>query len=143
MRLLVTLLALFALLFFCSCTSGTGPSSVLDIQPGIGGGARVFATPDDGFGCAGRVDLGRYGLRTGKAAEPVPASTADAPRVEGAPTAAPPAEAIDAASVVPAGLLGLPDRGRIARGARADLVLLDTALRAQQTIVGGVMAWRS
>jgi len=80
MRPLVPLLALCALLFLCACQSGPGPSSALDLQPGVGGGARVFAGPEDGVGCAARVDLGRYGFRTGKAAEPTPAAPAAAPQ---------------------------------------------------------------
>lgn len=59
-------------LLFCVCQAGPGPSSALDLQPGVGGGARVFAGPEDGVGAAARVDLGKYGFRTGKAAEPVP-----------------------------------------------------------------------
>jgi hypothetical protein len=80
MRPLVVLLALCALLFFCACQSESGPSSALDLQPGVGGGARLFAGPEDGVGCAAQVNLGRYGLRTGKAAEPSP-TPAVAPQV--------------------------------------------------------------
>jgi hypothetical protein len=94
MRPLVTfLLALCALLFLCaclcSCQAGPGPSSALDLQPGVGGGARVFAGPQDGVGCAARVDLGRYALRTGKAAEPAPAAAPAVPPTgaQGAPCA--------------------------------------------------------
>jgi len=72
MRPLVLLLALCALFLAPACQSESGPSSALDLQPGVGGGARVFAGPEDGVGCAARVDLGTYGFRTGKAAEPVP-----------------------------------------------------------------------
>ncbi|MGE0192475.1 MAG: hypothetical protein AB7T63_10595 [Planctomycetota bacterium] len=79
MRPLVIVLALCALLFLCSCQSGPGPSSALDLQPGVGGGARVFAGPQDGVGGAGQVNLGRYGLRTGKAAEPVSPPTPGCP----------------------------------------------------------------
>jgi hypothetical protein len=79
MRTLVTLLALCVLLFLCACQAGPGPSSALDLQPGVGGGARVFAGPQDGVGCAARVDLGKYGFRTGKAAEPAPVATPAAP----------------------------------------------------------------
>ncbi len=43
------------------------------------------------------------------------------------------AEAVAAASTHPARLLGLTDRGAIAPGLRADLVLLDTDLRAVRT----------
>lgn len=43
------------------------------------------------------------------------------------------AEAVAAASTNPARVLGLTDRGAIAPGLRADLVLLDTDLRAVQT----------
>lgn len=45
--------------------------------------------------------------------------------------------ALQAASTVPAGLLGLHDRGTIAAGLRADLVALDHDLRVQQTWVAG------
>jgi hypothetical protein len=79
MRPLVMLVALCALLFLCACQAGPGPSSALDLQPGVGGGARVFAGPEDGVGAAARVDLGRYGFRTGKAAEPAPVATPAAP----------------------------------------------------------------
>lgn len=50
------------------------------------GGARVFAGPEDGVGAAARLDLGKYGFRTGKAAEPAPAAS----------PAVPPAGALDA-----------------------------------------------
>jgi N-acetylglucosamine-6-phosphate deacetylase len=49
--------------------------------------------------------------------------------------------AVWAASRNPAALLGLPDRGRIEVGARADLVLLDGDLQATTTWVGGREAW--
>jgi N-acetylglucosamine-6-phosphate deacetylase len=48
-----------------------------------------------------------------------------------------PAAAIEAASRVPADVLGRPDLGRIAPGAHADLVWLDDAFRARATWVGG------
>lgn len=54
-----------------------------------------------------------------------------------------PVAAIGCATEVPADLLGLTDRGRLAVGARADLVLLDDSLRPRQTIIGGITAWRS
>lgn len=79
MRPLVALLALCALLFLCACQAGPGPSSALDLQPGVGGGARVFVSPEDGVGAAARLDLGRYGFRTGKAAEPAPVAEPAAP----------------------------------------------------------------
>lgn len=47
------------------------------------------------------------------------------------------AEAVAAASTHPARLLGLTDRGAIAPGLRADLVLLDADLRAVQTWLAG------
>jgi N-acetylglucosamine-6-phosphate deacetylase len=49
----------------------------------------------------------------------------------------PPAAAIEAASRVPADLLGRSDLGRIAPGAMADLVWFDDAYRARATWVGG------
>lgn len=52
-----------------------------------------------------------------------------------------PAEALGCATRVPADVLGLPDRGRIEAGARADLALLDDELHVQRTIIGGVTAW--
>ena len=54
-----------------------------------------------------------------------------------------PAHALHAASAVPAAVLGLPDRGRIALGARADVILLDAALNVERTIIGGLSAWKS
>lgn len=71
MRPLVLILALVAFLL-PACQSGSGPSSALDVQPAVGAGASVFAGPQDGVGAAARLDLGKYGLRTGKAAEPPP-----------------------------------------------------------------------
>lgn len=73
MRPLVLFLALVALLI-PACQTGSGPSSALEVQPAVGAGARVFAGPEDGVGAAARLDLGRYGFRTGKAAEPPPAA---------------------------------------------------------------------
>ncbi len=52
-----------------------------------------------------------------------------------------PAEAIGAATVNPADLLGLTDRGRIAIGGRADLVVFDQSLHVEQTIIAGRRAW--
>lgn len=51
-----------------------------------------------------------------------------------------PAEAIRAASQTPAQLLGRSDIGRIAVGARADLVVLSADLRVERVIRGGVAA---
>jgi N-acetylglucosamine-6-phosphate deacetylase len=48
------------------------------------------------------------------------------------------AEAAAMASLVPARLLGLADRGRIAPGHRADLAVLDPDFRPRQTLVGGL-----
>jgi N-acetylglucosamine-6-phosphate deacetylase len=50
-----------------------------------------------------------------------------------------PAEAVDAASQVPARLIGEEDRGMLRVGARADLVLLTRDLRVAATIVGGTV----
>jgi N-acetylglucosamine-6-phosphate deacetylase len=47
------------------------------------------------------------------------------------------AAAVAAASTNPARVIGAPDRGRIAVGARADLVLLDDALGVAEVWVGG------
>jgi N-acetylglucosamine-6-phosphate deacetylase len=48
------------------------------------------------------------------------------------------AEAAAMASLVPARLLGLADRGRIAPGYRADLAVLDPDFRPRETLVGGL-----
>jgi hypothetical protein len=72
MRPLVLLLALCALLAVPACQSESGPSSALEVQPAVDAGARVYAGPEQGVGCAARVGLGEYGLRTGKASEPAP-----------------------------------------------------------------------
>ena len=84
MRPLVLLLALCALFLLPACQSndGAGPSSALELQPAVGAGARVFAGPQDGLGCAAQVNLGKYGLRTGKAAEPVPTGAPVAPQAK-------------------------------------------------------------
>jgi N-acetylglucosamine-6-phosphate deacetylase len=49
-------------------------------------------------------------------------------------------EAVLMASAVPASLLGRADLGRIAPGARADLVLFDRSLRARAVYVAGALA---
>jgi N-acetylglucosamine-6-phosphate deacetylase len=54
-----------------------------------------------------------------------------------------PAEAISTVTRNPASVLGIEDRGRIAVGARADIVVLDPSLHVMQTFVGGALAWRS
>ncbi|HEY6102897.1 MAG TPA: N-acetylglucosamine-6-phosphate deacetylase [bacterium] len=48
-------------------------------------------------------------------------------------------DAIGMASTVPAGILGRRDLGRIAPGARADLVLFDRALRVRTVLVDGTI----
>jgi N-acetylglucosamine-6-phosphate deacetylase len=48
------------------------------------------------------------------------------------------AEAASMASLVPARLLGLADRGRIAPGFRADVAVLASDFRPQATFVGGI-----
>ena len=49
--------------------------------------------------------------------------------------------AVAAATIVPARLLGLADRGRIAAGARADLTILTPDFQAAGTIVDGRLVW--
>jgi N-acetylglucosamine-6-phosphate deacetylase len=51
------------------------------------------------------------------------------------------AEAVAAASRVPADLIGRPDLGRIARGAAADLAWLGDDLRARATWIGGELVY--
>ncbi len=53
----------------------------------------------------------------------------------------PPREAVGMASLTPAEAVGLRDAGRIAPGARADLVALDPGLRPVWTMVGGRVCW--
>jgi len=85
MRPLALLCVLVALLF-PACQSGPGPSIAMDVQPAVGASGRVFAGPQDGIGASARVELGTYGFRTGKAAEPSPvaAPTVAAPCSGGA-----------------------------------------------------------
>jgi N-acetylglucosamine-6-phosphate deacetylase len=45
------------------------------------------------------------------------------------------------ASLVPATLLGLTDRGRLEPGYRADLVVVDSALSPLETLVAGKTVW--
>lgn len=47
-------------------------------------------------------------------------------------------EALEAASAVPADLLGRPELGTLRPGTPADIAVLDDALQVQRTIVGGV-----
>ena len=56
-------------------------------------------------------------------------------------TPATPADAVQMASEVPARLLGLSQMGRIRVGNDADLVLLDSDLRVQMTIIGGEIVY--
>ena len=51
------------------------------------------------------------------------------------------AEAATMASLVPARLLGLTDRGRLEPGFRADLAVLDAKLRPLQTVSAGKTVW--
>ena len=46
-------------------------------------------------------------------------------------------DAVWAAATTPANLLGLTDRGRLERGARADVVVLDPDFRVESVWVGG------
>jgi N-acetylglucosamine-6-phosphate deacetylase len=50
-------------------------------------------------------------------------------------------EAAAMASLVPAQLLGLTDRGRLEPGYRADLAVLDGNLRPLETVVAGKVVW--
>lgn len=52
-----------------------------------------------------------------------------------------PVEAVAAASSVPAGLLGRNDRGRLAVGNRADIVVFDDEMEVVMTMVGGHFAY--
>ncbi|HSL25130.1 MAG TPA: N-acetylglucosamine-6-phosphate deacetylase [Acidimicrobiia bacterium] len=57
-------------------------------------------------------------------------------------TACPPAEAVAAAATVPAAVLGLSERGRLAIGARADLTVFDGSMRVQATVIDGEVVWQ-
>ena len=94
---------------------------------------------------AGRpVSLGEAGVRTGDGVLAGSDLALDrAVRNLVAFTGCGPADAIATVTSTPAGLLGLTDRGRVAVGARADLVVLDPELYPVETIVGGETAWRS
>jgi len=53
-------------------------------------------------------------------------------------------EAVEAASLHPAQVLGIADRkGTLNVGAEADFVLLDANMRVRATFVGGELAWSS
>ena len=52
-------------------------------------------------------------------------------------------EAVKATSYNQCVSLGIPDRGEIAAGKVADLVLLDSNLQPAVTLVGGRVAWRA
>jgi N-acetylglucosamine-6-phosphate deacetylase len=51
------------------------------------------------------------------------------------------ADALATVTSTPADLLGLPDRGRIRTGARADLTIVDPAGNLHRTVVAGATAW--
>ena len=51
-------------------------------------------------------------------------------------------DAIAMASVNPAGEAGLPDKGEIAVGKDADLVVLSSELEVMQTYLNGVLSFR-
>jgi N-acetylglucosamine-6-phosphate deacetylase len=51
------------------------------------------------------------------------------------------ADALATVTSTPADLLGLPDRGRIRTGARADLTIVDPAGNLHRTVVAGTTAW--
>ena len=53
------------------------------------------------------------------------------------------AEVVRMATRTPAEALGLDDRGRLAVGAIADLVVLDPALRVRLTVAAGRVAWEA
>lgn len=93
MRPLVIVLSFFLLLALAACQSGSGPSSALDAQPALGAGLRVFAGPQDGVGVDARLDLGKYGCRTGRAAEPPP--VAAQPAAEACPGGVCPVPSMD------------------------------------------------
>ena len=52
-------------------------------------------------------------------------------------------DAAEMTSLTPARTLGLSDRGRVAPGLRADLVVLDGELEPLETIVGGESVWHA
>jgi N-acetylglucosamine-6-phosphate deacetylase len=47
------------------------------------------------------------------------------------------AEAVEAATAVPAAVVGLPEYGRLEPGRRADLIVLDDNLEIDRVLVGG------
>jgi N-acetylglucosamine-6-phosphate deacetylase len=51
------------------------------------------------------------------------------------------AEAVHAATVAPARLLGRPGLGTLTPGGRADITVLDDRLHVVRTVVGGVEAF--
>lgn len=58
-------------------------------------------------------------------------------------TACTPADAIDAATVTPARLIGRPDLGSLRPGAAGDVVVMDGDLHVVATVVAGVVVYRS
>jgi N-acetylglucosamine-6-phosphate deacetylase len=98
------------------------------------GGEPITLPPGDGVPPR-RADGGLAGsaLRIDRAIANMVAALARS----GSPNGAGLAEAVAAASRVPADLIGRPDLGRLAPGAAADLVWLDDDLRAAATWVDG------
>lgn len=52
-------------------------------------------------------------------------------------------EVVSSATSIPAGLLGLTDRGSLMPGMRADICVLDDKLRVKRTFIGGVEVYNS
>jgi N-acetylglucosamine-6-phosphate deacetylase len=52
-------------------------------------------------------------------------------------------QALSAASLTPASVIGAADRGRLDSGLRADVALFDNELRVLATTVGGVEVYRA
>ena len=120
-----------------------------------GGAEPVLATEvTDAMGAMGKppgtYNLGGYAVNVDEVSARLPNGTLagsiltmeGAVRNMVAQTGCTVAEALRMAAATPAALLGLEQKGRIAPGCDADLVLLDGALRVQATLVRGEVAYR-
>jgi N-acetylglucosamine-6-phosphate deacetylase len=105
---------------------------VTDAMPPVGGTRETFELDGATIRCRDGVCTGPDGTLAGSALDMATAVRNTVERL-GLPLA----EACRMAATYPADFLGLPDRGRIAVGCRADLVALDDALAVRETWIGG------
>jgi N-acetylglucosamine-6-phosphate deacetylase len=105
---------------------------VTDAMPPVGAASETFVLNGETITCRNGKCTNAHGVLAGSALDMASAVRNTVELLE-----VPLEEALRMAAAYPADFLGLPDRGRIAPGAHADLVLLDESLRVRATWIGG------